>query len=267
MSNKLKQAAFTSFSMLVRPIARLMLHCGLTCQEAGELLRLAYVDVATQDYGKFGRPANASRVAILTGLSRRDVKRLRDVLATAAHGAFDSLDKLDHATRVLSGWHQDPDYLDAKGKPRLLALEGPRGFAVLAKRYAPDIPATAMSKELEHVGAVKKTPTGRLRAVKRVFMRDSQDVGSILRSGSVIADLASTVAYNQTRGEKPSSFERRATNRHVKRSAQRAFRAYLEKHGMSFLAAVDQWLTDHEAIDHDQPAVRLGVGVYLIKDD
>ena len=244
-----------------------MLRCGVSWRDLAELLKLAYVDVAGEEYGKFGRPANSSRVAILTGLSRREVKRVRDLLAVELGAALESLGKIDHATRVLSGWHQDPSFLDAKGRPRLLPPKGKVSFESLLKKYAPDIPPVAMLKELKRVGVVRETPTGRLRAVSRLVMHDDQDADSIVRIGSVVADLTRTVAYNETRGDDPPRFERRATNLRVRRNKQHAFSSFLERRGMEFLEDVDQWLTDHEATDANERTVRLGVGVYSIKDD
>ena len=60
LDNKLKQAAFASSLILMRPIVRILLRCGVTWKELADLVRLLYVDVATEDYGKHGRPANAS---------------------------------------------------------------------------------------------------------------------------------------------------------------------------------------------------------------
>ena len=128
--HKLRQAAFTAFAVAVRPLVRILLRCGVTWKEIAELLKAVYVDVASAEYGKRGRPANASRVAILTGLSRRDVKRARDRLASAAPDALAPIAKINHASRVLTGWFQDPDFVDAKGKPRLLDLAGEHGFEV-----------------------------------------------------------------------------------------------------------------------------------------
>lgn len=264
MSNGLKESAFSAFRLLMRPIASLMLRCGVTWKELAELLKLVYVEAATEEYGKHGRPTNASRVAILTGLSRREVKRVRDLLADADPAP---LEKINHASRMLSGWYQDPEFLDAKGAPRLLAMEGERGFEGLVKRYAPDIPVTAMLKELEQVGAINRTPAGRLRAKSRFYMPAPMDPESILRTGSVVHDIADTIAHNVTRDDKPNKFEGRATNLKVKRSAQRAFREYLEQRGMVLLEDADRWLTDHEAKGPEEKTIRLGVGVYLILDD
>jgi hypothetical protein len=268
MSHALKKAAFASLRLLLRPIVRLMLHCGVTWKELAELCKLVYVEVAAEDFGTRGRSANASRIAILTGLSRRDVKRAKDALAAPATDEASAVERIDHASRVLSGWFQDAEFCDAKGRPRALPRDGKGSFALLLKRYAPGIPPTAMLKELKRVSAVRLTPQGKVRAVARYFMPTSLDPDAIVRSGSVLHDMASTVAHNQLRGgREPSRFEGRATNVRVRREARRAFGEYLEKRGMAFLEDVDTWLTAHEAKSADDKTDRVGVGVYLIRDE
>jgi hypothetical protein len=263
-SGTLEQAALTSFRLLMRPIATLMLRCGVTWKELAELMKLVYVQAAAEEYGKYGRPTNTSRIAILTGLSRREVKRVRDLLATTGPAP---LEKINFASRVLSGWFQDPEFVDGKGKPRLLPVEGKRSFEALMRRYAPDIPLTAMLKELEQVGAIRRTPSGRLRAESRFYMPAPMDPENILRTGSVVNDIAKTIAHNVVREDRPRRFEGRATNLRVKRSAVRPFRDYVEQRGMVLLEDADRWLTDHEATKPDDATLRLGVGVYLIIDD
>jgi len=265
--HKLRQAAFSAFAVAVRPLVRILLRCGVTWKEIAELLKAVYVDVASADYGKRGRPANASRVAILTGLSRRDVKRARDRLASAAPDAVAPLAKINHASRVLSGWFQDPDFVDAKNKPRLLELAGDRGFEGLAKRYAQDIPSTALLKELKSVGAVAATPQGRLRAKMRYYSPAALDDDAVLRSGSVLEDLGATVAENLMRAGERTRFEGRATNAKIARGGRRKFRDYIESRGMAFLEDIDRWLSQHESTDRKEKTVRLGIGVYQIQDD
>ena len=265
--HKLRQAAFSAFAVAVRPLVRILLRCGVTWKEVAELLKAVYVDVASVDYGKRGRPANASRVAILTGLSRRDVKRARDRLASTAPDALAPIAKINHASRVLTGWFQDRDFLDAKGKPRLLELAGERGFEGLAKRYAQDIPSTALLKELKSVDAVATTAHGRLRAKMRYYSPAAPNEEAVLRSGSVLEDLGATVAENLVRAEERTRFEGRATNARIARGARRKFRDYLESRGMAFLEDIDRWLSQHESADPKEKSVRLGIGVYQIQDD
>jgi hypothetical protein len=264
--DKLRRAAFTAFSVLMRPVARMLLRCGVTWKEAAELLKVVYVDVATEDYGKRGRPANASRVAILTGLSRRDVRRARDLVANSEPNALAPLAKINLASRVLSGWFQDPDFLDGKGRPRLLETTGERGFDGLTKRYAPDIPSTAMLKELIAARAITPAARGRLRVRMRYYSPAAPDEEAVVRSGSVLADLGATVAENLVKEEPRTRFEGRATNARIARTARQKFRDYIEERGMAFLEDIDEWLSRHEARAGDK-TVRLGIGVYQIQED
>jgi hypothetical protein len=253
--------------MLVRPIVSLMLRCGVSWKELSEVLRLVYVSVAIEEYGKHGRPANVSRVAILTDMSRRDVRRARDLLDQESDTALNSLARISRATQVLAGWYRDADFLDSKGKPKLLEVDGAAGFDGLLKRYAPDIPPTAMLKELMHVGAVRATPTGRVRAVSRTFIPSALDPAAVIRAGEVVGDLTQTIIHNLTKADQGAKFERRAMSRQVDRASRRAFDSYLQARGMKFLEEVDGWLADHETKDPDKRLIRLGVGVFLITDD
>lgn len=251
----------------MRPIAQLMLRCGVTSKELSELMKLVYVDVATEDYGKHGRPANASRVAIITGLSRREVARARTVLESRGNTAYSALEKINQGARVLTGWHQDPQFSDVTGKPRLLQIGGETGFEALSRKYAPDIPPTAMLKELRRVGAIRETRAGRVRALARNFIPAGLDPDSIARAGSVIGDIARTLVHNYLGEGQRLRFERRASNFRVKQPAKRAFQQYLDSQGEAFLENIDNWLSAHEAADEDDKTVRIGAGVYLIMDD
>ena len=64
----------------MRPIASLLMRCGMTWKEFAELCKTVFVEVASEEYGIRGRKTNVSRTAILTGMSRKEVKRLRDLL-------------------------------------------------------------------------------------------------------------------------------------------------------------------------------------------
>jgi hypothetical protein len=251
----------------MKPVAHMMLRAGVSWKELAEALKLAYVETATEKFGKYGRPANGSRVAILTGLSRKEVKRLRDLLAHSPSASLHELDRINRATRVLSAWHQDPDFISPRGKPRLLSPRGSRGFEDLVKRYAPDIPATAMLKELQSVGAIGTTPKGKIRAQTRSFIPSVLDTESVARFGSVLSDVGSTIAHNLLTTDRRARFERRSTNMTVKRASRRAFQDLVDQRGMELLGDIDQWLTDHETDDAEEKSCRLGLGVYLIMDD
>lgn len=269
MSEDIKHASLAAFRLLLRPLVKILLRSGVTWKDAAEACKLTFVEVATRDFGLHGRPTSVSRVAILTGMARRDVSRIRQQLEAEQPA---DMGRVSNATRLLTGWHLDPEFLDQHGQPKELAFDGEgASFTTLARRYAGDIAAVTMFKELSRVGAVEERPDGRLRVLKRFYMPVVMDPGMVVQAGSVMHDLGVAIEYNLARkaGE-PSRFVGRASNTQVHAADAEAFRAWLEAEGQAFLERADAWLSEHEA-KPDAPrkhrVTRLGVGLFQIKDD
>lgn len=272
---------------LLHPIAALLLKCGMSWREFAEISRLVFVAEATAGFGLRGRPTNVSRVSILTGLSRREVTRLR---ATLLEPEPPLPNKTTDATRVLSGWHQDPEFLDAAGQPAVLPADGPcPSFASLAQRYGGDVPATSLRKELQRVGALSVMPDGRLEVRRRYYMPASFSSQWLLNAGSMLRDLGNSIVANMGQSvavkagspEPSGQFVGRAVNESIPVSALPEFKAFMETQGQHFLEQVDAWLSEHEKTHRAtaQPVtnaaaektatttLRLGVGMFLIADE
>jgi hypothetical protein len=263
-----KKDILVALRLIFAPIARILLRAGVNWREFAEVAKLTFVDVASADFGIRGRPTNQARVAILTGFTRREVRRLRSMLVAADNAKPELVDRMNRATRVLTGWHNDAEFRGDDGKPKPLPpTDGDPSFEGLCKRYASDVPATTMLKELRHVGAVTEDKQGHLIARTRYYMPVQMDSEQILRSGSVLADIGDTVAYNLHRSsDQPTRFEGRATSTRIPKAAIPLFREYLEQEGQDFLERVDAWLAERELDnDGDEQGVRLGLGVYWIE--
>jgi hypothetical protein len=250
-------------------MARWLLKTGVTWKEFAELSRGVFLEVAEAEFGLRGRPTNVSRIALLTGMTRREVRRYRE---TAQPLRVDrrAEDDLNHASRVLAAWHLDAEFIDELGRPRVLAAEGEGGtFARLVRRYAGDIPVTALVKELLRSNSIERCEDGRYRALRRFYMPRSMDAHAVERAGHVLADITTTVEHNLSRAEhEPSRFEGRAQNRHVDPHHLPAFRAFVEREAQAFLERCDDWLSLHEAGGQTESLrMRLGVGVYAIQEE
>ena len=259
-----KTTALKALRLAFRPVARMLLKAGVNWKELVEVCKTTYVEVASDDYGIRGRPTNVSRVAILTGFSRREVRRLRDLLEEEALPEFG---RMNYATRVLTGWFRDAEFRGADGKPRALKASGSNpSFETLCSRYSGDVPATTMLKELRKVGAVDEDDEGRLFAKSRSFIPAPTDPQQMLRIGKLLEDVGSAAAHNLHRSnDEPPRFERRATNMKIPTNAVPAFRKFVEVEGQAFLERIDAWLTDHEDDEADD-GVRLGLGAYWIEE-
>jgi len=275
VSNSPRSATLAALRLALRPLARILLRGGVTWREASEVFKASLVEVAAGDYGLHGRPTNMSRIALMTGLSRREVSRLRDLLASEL--PVDP-EPLGGATRVLTGWHLDTRFSDGAGQPLDLDFEHAAGgdsgptFTELCKRYGGDLAPVTLRRELVRVGAVQELPGGKLRVLKRYYMPLPMDPDAVVRGGSMLEDVGTTVAFNLGKPEGTASrFAGRATNTRIRAADARRFRAFLEQEGQAFLERVDEWLSKNEAPATEDTAQqrckRVGVGVFGIQDD
>jgi hypothetical protein len=165
MQEKLKQQVLDAFLLVMRPIVRILLRYGIGYREFVEVAKTAYVDVASSDFGLRGRPTNISRVAVMTGLTRKEVKRLRDKIES---GDSRISVKTTPLADVLHHWHAQREFTDSAGRPLALPFSGKgKSFSSLVKKHGGDIPAGAMRTELKRVAAVEEDDEGYLRVTRR----------------------------------------------------------------------------------------------------
>lgn len=271
MVDRLRSAVLAAARAALRPIIRMLLEHGVMHREFIELSKEIYVEVARSQYGLRGRPTNLSRIALLTGLDRKEVARVKNKLGRGADGTAPQHQQ-DRIARVLSGWHQDRDYIDSYDRPRVLPLEGPApSYEDLVKRYGGDVPAITILRELKRTGAVRSLDDTMVAPLRRNYRLDTADPEAVTRAGSVLEDLSRTVTHNLYRTEKqPSRFEARATNTNIPASAVAPYRDFIYAESQAFLEKVDAWLSDHQVGDKEsahESVRRLGIGMYWIESD
>jgi len=252
----------------LKPVIYILIRCGVTWRDFSELAKTTFVEVATRQFGKRGRPTNVSRTAVLTGLARRDVRKQREKLEAAPEALSGYVTK---ASLVLTAWHLDSHFLDAKGKPLPLALEGDGvTFATLVRHCSGgDVPLSTLLRELRAAGAIHELDDGRWEPLMRNYLPHTIDETVIRLWGSRMADISNTYVHNLTRTAKhPSRFERAAVNDRIPKSALPEFRKFLDAEGQAFLERLDAWLTEHEAAADaaDDDVTRVGIGMYHIQD-
>jgi hypothetical protein len=109
---------------LLAPLVRLLIKKQVSLSSLTEIIKSVYVDVAEQDFAIKGKPLTDSRINLLTGVHRKDVKRLRGL----AHDDSPS-ERLSINHLMLGTWLGDERYQQARG---CLPFQGDISFESLA---------------------------------------------------------------------------------------------------------------------------------------
>ena len=165
------------------------------------------MEVAKAEFGIPGKKQTTSRIAILSGLTRKDVQRIS---AQPPNSKLISEEAYHRASRVITGWVRDPDFGDGKGHPHPLRMEGKRAsFRALVKRYSGDIPVRALLDEVLRVGAVKQLKDGRICLLSRGYIPQKGSVEKLQVLGSDTADLIATIDHNVYQKPRKPRFQRK----------------------------------------------------------
>jgi hypothetical protein len=202
MQEKLKQQVIEALFLVLRPIVKILLRYGIGVSEFSELVKKSYVDVATTEFGIRGRPTNISRVAVMTGMTRKEVRRLRNILED---GEVTLAVKTTPIAEILHRWHAEDDFLDEQGRPSALAFsEGKNSFSSLVKRFGGDVPPGAMRTELKRIGSVVEDENGQLRIVKRSVSPSGQTENLLTSLVHSAYPLLSTIVENSASESGPA---------------------------------------------------------------
>ena len=128
----------------ISALAKAFISSGRGFGEFSDITKIEFCSAAARHIAARGGRVTTSRIALLTGLSRANVAQIRR-LAKPSGGPNHHRPRHD---RVIAGWKSDPQYLDASGKPSVLAKTGKESFASLCKKYSGDIPPRAILDEL-----------------------------------------------------------------------------------------------------------------------
>ena len=272
MQDKTQSKTHTAILLVLRPLARVLLKGGVGFREFSELAKRAFVDVATQDYGLRGRPTNISRVAVMTGLTRKEVRRIRQLIED---GSDDLGNKDTPMSQILHRWHTDTDYLTEHGEPRELAYDGEDcSFASLVKKYGGDVPPGAMRTELERIEAIEQSPGQKLKPTTRIVYKVELHDRIIGGLTNILYPAALNLAHNVRRTDSRGHWANLVTHsNYIRPSDSGRYLRISNDRITEFAKSIDDLQAGFEAMyDVDQDGVpsdgrTFGVGVFYFEED
>ena len=258
----LNQVLSAAVLKLMRPLVRVLLRHGMAYGSFAEIVRRAYVDEGFEYINASGKRANISNVAAVTGLTRKETKRLLESSLLADDAS--SL-RYNRAIRVVSAWASDGRYQTTSGEPAILALDGSEiSFSSLVKEFSGDIPTAAMLSVLLSSETVEVS--GRdVRLLQKAYLPSSTPIEKINILGSDVAELIDTIGHNLQVAPPQRYFQRKVSNVLVHPNAVATFKEMSNRQSQLLLEEYHRWLSDNEIdLDDDPNAERyyVAVGIY-----
>lgn len=262
MGQEVKDHLRRALSLMFKPLVRLLIAQGVTHADFSETAKEVYVEVALRHFEREGR-INKSRVAILTGLTRKEVKNVID-------RTLESRQKegtLSRPERVLTGWFSDPKYTGPYGIPLELPYdtkEEAPSFLELVKQYSGDMAPRQMLNELLLSGSVVEVEN-RYKAVRRDYKFSALSPQFIERLGDVGYRFFSTAAKNIDKTEGGAGYFDRmvfadegCTDEEIQQ-----FDKYIKTRGQELLEEIDIWFSSLPEHKDKQEELK-NTGLYMV---
>lgn len=250
---------------LLRPLVRMLVTHQITYPLLSNWLKAIYVEVADKDFSLPGRAQTISRVSLLTGVHRKDVKRLRsEVPGTDAIPAAVSL-----GAQLVARWTGVSEFQDSGGRPLSLPRQAELGpsFERLVESVSKDIRPRVVLDEWLRLGVARIEQSGdreHVRLNTEAFIPESGFDEKAFYLGRNLRDHISTAAQNLA-GLGPSLLERSVYYDDLTAESVRELRELSEAKATEALRAVNRRALALQAADVANPGARhrMNFGVYF----
>jgi len=236
METKTKNAMFAAIVKLLRPLIKILLRNSISFGAFSELAKLVYVDVANKEFQITGKKQTDSRVSIITGLSRKEVRRLKHL---EQFSDDEAIDQYNRAARVIAGWVKDHLFTDNNGQPKNLLFDNLKD--------------------------------GKIRLLARAYLPSGDKKSMLAILGTDVSHLIKTIDHNISNSNNTRFFQRKVSYDNIPIEASERFRGISADEAQKLLETMDHWLAKH---DRDvTPSVKgsgrknVGLSIYYFEEE
>ena len=253
---------------LLRPLARLLMAYGVNYLAFCNLAKGVFVDVAARDFPDDGAPVTDSRVSLLSGVHRREVKRLREeILSRASPPPVVSL-----GAQVVSRWCAEPTFLDSRRQPlalpRLASQGGETSFERLVESVSKDIRSRAVLDEWLRLGVVTLDAEDRVHLVEHAFVPARGLDEKSFYLGKNIGDHLAAAGHNMIDGQ-PPFLERSIYCDGLSAESVEQLRVLSRELAVGAMQEINRRALELQEEDHERATAsqRITFGVYYYAED
>ncbi len=198
---------------LLRPLVKAMIAQGVTVPAVYRLLKEVYVEVAEREFALEGKRPTDSRISVLTGVHRKDVRAIREA-GTLEPGGTQR--RVTAIASVIGRWLADPETVDAEGRPRALprqaeSADGPPSFDALVASVSKDVrPRTVLDELLRQKLVALDPETDVVRLRPEAFLGPGDAEQKIVFFAQNVGDHIAAATENLLAEDEAAPFLERA---------------------------------------------------------
>ncbi len=251
---------------LLRPLVKALIAGGITFPVLVDFLREIYVDVAKSDYGLKGKEPTSSRITLLTGVHRKEIRRMVGRLSPSEAPS----EKISLSAKAIAVWCSKPEYMDADGRPLPLArttLKGTPSLEQLVASVSVDVRPRTLLEEWLRAGIVE-LEDDKVSLVQTALIPDGGFEEKAYYFGRNLRDHIAAGTHNLA-GSTPVFFDRAVYYDRIEPESIEELRRFCARRGEELLLEINRHTRKLAERDRaiGEPNGRMTFGAYFFAED
>jgi hypothetical protein len=226
---------------IMRPLVKFLIANQITYPHLINLLKSTYVDVAEKNFIVEGKKQTDSRINLLTGVHRKDVKRLR----SEQENPKERPANISIGAQLIARWVGDKSLLNEDGSPKTLPLQDDDEFSMnsfeglVANIAKGDIRPRVVLDELMRLNMVELDPDHNVILKTKSFTPNRGQEEKLYFFGKNIQDHLCAGVHNLS-GEQPPFFDRSVYYDELSESSIQELNVLADNLGMDALIKMNE---------------------------
>ena len=258
-----------TLTTIFKPLVRLLIHQNITYVGLQNLLKNIYVKVADESFNLKGKRQTDSRISLLTGVHRADVKRIRSEKSTPAS---EKEIKASLSAQIMSIWIGNQTYLDTNGNPAPLfryTHDGTPSFEQLVLSISKDKHPRSfiddwLSQGIVELGLMNEKES--ISLTEKGYIPEADFEEKLFFAGKNIGDHLSVVVHNLEE-QTPPMFDRAVYYYQLSDTSVKELEQLSKQKMMQALIEINQHASELQQKDQNEASANQGmhVGAYFYR--
>jgi len=261
-------ALLPAIQWLLKPVVKLCIEKGISYTQLRELLKQLYVDVADEEFTLQDKRSSDSRIFLLTGVHRKDVRRLRN----QSKQTTEAFKTTTLGGELVAHWLGMDEFINKQGQPRSLLQRSSGdepGFDALLASVSKDIRPRVVLDEWLRLGIISLTDDDKLQLNQDAFVPQQGFAEKTWYLGRNIHDHIAACSHNLLHPHDKAMLERSVYYTSLSLPSIEQLRDAASQQANTLLKSLNQQALAFQQTDKNNPQAcyRMRFGTYWFELD